>query len=203
MGLRVYVRTFKESTRQQWKINDYLAAIGFVSLELCVRGFLILSYCGTAVQVAMDWSCAITPFSFFIVRTLQMPRREKISVVAILGLGILASVAALMRIVSYKYIDEIAYPNDHMRKRELSARALLTAMELIRRKTLLVAQGRLLFWSIFESSFAIIACSLPPLKKLFSSCLGRSASRSNLTPGSVSPPPRSGCAASTNLFPFV
>lgn len=79
----------------------------------------------------MDWSCAITPF--FIVRTLQMPRRTKISVIAILGLGILASIAALMRIISYKYIDEIRYPNDHMRKHTPPFLSAYQAVELIRR----------------------------------------------------------------------
>lgn len=78
------------------------------------QGFLVMSYIGTAVQVVADWSCAITPF--FIVWSLQMPRRAKISVVCVLGLGILASIAALMRIVSYKYIDTRYYPKDHMGK---------------------------------------------------------------------------------------
>ncbi|KAM5343375.1 hypothetical protein ACJ41O_011912 [Fusarium nematophilum] len=132
-------------------------------------GFLILSYVGTAVQVASDWTCAITPF--FIVYSLQMPKRAKIAVVGVLGLGIVASVAALMRIVSYKYIDVRNYPKDH-----------------------LVSQGRLLFWSLLESSFAIIACSLPSLK-LFGGCVARSVNRSkNLTPGAYltrPPSPRS------------
>ncbi|KAF5005079.1 hypothetical protein FDECE_8496 [Fusarium decemcellulare] len=125
-------------------------------------GFLNLSYVGTAVQVAADWTCAITPF--FIVYSLQMPKRTKFSVVAILGLGVLASIAALMRIVSYKYIDIKVYPKDHM-----------------------VAEGRLLLWSLLESSLAIIACSLPSLK-LFGGCVARSMNRSkNLTPGSRNP----------------
>jgi hypothetical protein len=45
-----------------------------------------------------------------------MPKRVKISVVAILGLGVVASVAALMRIVSYNYIDVKVYPKDHFRE---------------------------------------------------------------------------------------
>ncbi|KAH7020232.1 hypothetical protein EDB80DRAFT_633595 [Ilyonectria destructans] len=122
-------------------------------------GFLIISYVGTSVQVVSDWACAITPF--FIVYSLQMPRRTKISVVGVLSLGILASIAALMRIVSYKYIDIKAYPDDYM-----------------------VAEGRLLLWSLLESSFAIIACSLPSLK-LFTKCLNGSTNRSTgLTPRS-------------------
>lgn len=134
------------------------------------QGFLVMSYIGTAVQVVADWSCAITPF--FIVWSLQMPRRAKISVVCVLGLGILASIAALMRIVSYKYIDTRYYPKDHMSKAVHYPRhqsPLLTSI--------LVAQGRLVLWSVFESGFAIIACSLPPLKKLVSGLIGRSFGR--------------------------
>ncbi|KAM0489827.1 hypothetical protein ACHAP8_012177 [Fusarium lateritium] len=77
-------------------------------------GFLNLSYVGTSAQVASDWACALTPF--FIVYSLQMTRRSKIAVVGILGLGVLASIAALMRIISYKYIDIRKYPKDHMGK---------------------------------------------------------------------------------------
>lgn len=77
-------------------------------------GFLNLSYVGTAAQVASDWACATTPF--FVVWKLQMTRRSKVAVVAVLGLGVLASVAALMRIISYKYIDIRKYPDDHYGK---------------------------------------------------------------------------------------
>ncbi|KAH7260753.1 uncharacterized protein BKA55DRAFT_686335 [Fusarium redolens] len=73
---------------------------------------MYLSYVGTSVQVAADWTCTITPF--FIVYSLQMNRRSKLAVVAVLGLGVLASIAALMRIVSYKYIDINNYPKDAM-----------------------------------------------------------------------------------------
>lgn len=107
-----------------------------------------------------------------------MPRRSKISVVIVLGLGILASIAALMRIISYQYIDTRNYPNDHM-----------------------VAQGRLVLWSIFESSLAIIACSLPPLKKLISNIIGRSLGRST-SPSrpSVSDPVTFSAVTTTPLF---
>ncbi|KAH7182421.1 uncharacterized protein B0J16DRAFT_321202 [Fusarium flagelliforme] len=119
-------------------------------------GFLNLSYVGTAAQVASDWACATTPF--FVVWKLQMTRRSNVAVVAVLGLGVLASVAALMRIISYKYIDIRKYPDDHY-----------------------VAQGRLLLWSVLESSLARIACSLPSLKVL-GGCLARSMDRSKGTP---------------------
>ncbi|EKJ75857.1 hypothetical protein FPSE_04037 [Fusarium pseudograminearum CS3096] len=119
------------------------------------NGFLYLSYIGTSAQVASDWACAMTPF--FIVYSLQMPTRSKLAVVGILGLGLLASIAALMRMISYKYIEIRKYPHDHME-----------------------AQGRLLFWSLLESSLAIIACSLPSLK-VFGTCLAKTMTRSKGT----------------------
>ncbi|KAF4963445.1 hypothetical protein FSARC_8542 [Fusarium sarcochroum] len=61
------------------------------------------------LTVASDWACAITPF--FVVYSLQMSKRSKVAVVAVLGLGALPSVAALMRIISYKCIDNKKYPN--------------------------------------------------------------------------------------------
>ncbi|KAM0475681.1 hypothetical protein ACHAP7_007178 [Fusarium lateritium] len=75
-------------------------------------GFLYLSYVGTSVQVVADWACATTPF--FIVYSLQMTRCRKVAVVVVLGLGVLASIAALMRIISYQYIDTVKYPKDQM-----------------------------------------------------------------------------------------
>lgn len=75
-------------------------------------GWFIMSYIGTSIQVATDWVVAITPF--FIVRNLQMNRRKKISVCAILGLGVLASLAAIMRIAMYPQTDERYYPNDSL-----------------------------------------------------------------------------------------
>uniref|UniRef100_A0A8H7NCL9 Rhodopsin domain-containing protein n=1 Tax=Bionectria ochroleuca TaxID=29856 RepID=A0A8H7NCL9_BIOOC len=149
-------------------IRKLCAILGLLEHKASANGFLILSYVGTSAQILVDWTCAIMPF--FIVYRLQMPRRAKISVVGVLGLGVLASVAALMRIISYQYIDTRRYPDNHM-----------------------LAEGRLLLWSILESSFAIIACSLPSLKKLFTSCIGRSfnrsgdASRSKRTYGNQTP----------------
>lgn len=71
-----------------------------------------MSYIGTSIQVATDWVVAITPF--FIVRNLQMNRRKKISVCAILGLGVLASLAAIMRIAMYPQTDERYHPKDNL-----------------------------------------------------------------------------------------
>lgn len=70
-----------------------------------------MSYFGSVVQIVTDWVSAIVPF--FIVKDLQMSRRKKISLLAVLMLGILASVASLVRMPYYKYYDQVAYPNDY------------------------------------------------------------------------------------------
>jgi hypothetical protein len=56
--------------------------------------------------MATDWACAIVPF--FIVAGLQMSRRRKISVIAILGLGVSASIG----MPYLKYYDTVKYPNE-------------------------------------------------------------------------------------------
>ncbi|RYP65405.1 hypothetical protein DL771_008329 [Monosporascus sp. 5C6A] len=115
-------------------------------------GFLVISYLGSAIQVVTDWTCAITPF--FVVKDLQMATRIKISVIILLGLGIFASSASLMRIVMYQYIDVRKYPDDE-----------------------LFHHAPLIIWSELEGGFAIIACSLPSLRKLFGRHLGSSVER--------------------------
>ncbi|KAL7892979.1 hypothetical protein HDV63DRAFT_180088 [Trichoderma sp. SZMC 28014] len=117
------------------------------------NGWFIMSYIGTSVQVATDWVVAITPF--FIVRDLQMNKRKKISVCAILGLGVLASFAAIMRIAMYPQTDERYYPKNN-----------------------LVKEAQLVIWSHLEGSFGIIACNLPPLKQLFKAYYRGSSGRS-------------------------
>ncbi|KAL7782670.1 hypothetical protein V8C37DRAFT_397762 [Trichoderma ceciliae] len=116
-------------------------------------GWFIMSYIGTSVQVATDWVVAITPF--FVVRSLQMDQRKKISVIAILGLGVIASFAAIMRIAMYPKTDERYYPKDN-----------------------LVKEAQLVIWSHLEGSFGTIACNLPPLKHLFRSFYRASTGRS-------------------------
>lgn len=78
------------------------------------NGFIIVSYFGSVVQVVTDWVCAIVPF--FVVKDLQMPKRKKISLLAVLMLGVLASIASLIRMPYYKYYDQVAYPNNYFCK---------------------------------------------------------------------------------------
>lgn len=61
-----------------------------------------------------DWISAIVPC--LIVRKLQMRRRVKISVMFILGIGGLASIAVTIRCFYFKYYDKVAYPNNFLCK---------------------------------------------------------------------------------------
>jgi uncharacterized membrane protein len=69
-----------------------------------------VSYIVSAIQMATDWVCAAIPC--FIVAGLQMSRRRKISVIAILGLGVSASVATCVRMPYLKYYDTVKYPEE-------------------------------------------------------------------------------------------
>ncbi|KAH7153893.1 hypothetical protein DER46DRAFT_637991 [Fusarium sp. MPI-SDFR-AT-0072] len=108
-----------------------------------------VSYIVSAIQMATDWACAIIPF--FIVAGLQMSRRRKISVIAILGLGVSASIATCIRMPYLKYYDVVKYPNE-------------IAYHL----------GVVSITSNVECCLGIIACSLPPLRKLFNFYYGSS-----------------------------
>ncbi|ROV90811.1 hypothetical protein VPNG_09854 [Cytospora leucostoma] len=100
-----------------------------------------VSLIGSAFQMLSDWVSALLPF--FIIKDLAMPRRTKISLIFILGLGIMASIAALTRMVFYKYWNRELYPSNYW-----------------------YHTGLILIFSELEVSLGIIACSLPPLRKL-------------------------------------
>ncbi|CAG7566058.1 unnamed protein product [Fusarium equiseti] len=106
----------------------------------------VVSYIVSAFQMATDWACAIIPC--FIVTGLQMSRRRRISVIAILGLGVSASVATCVRMPYLKYYDVAKYPNE-------------------------IA--------------CIIACSLPPPRKLFRFYYGSSRDNYQITDESATP----------------
>ncbi|KAJ4050648.1 hypothetical protein NW761_005444 [Fusarium oxysporum] len=99
--------------------------------------------------MATDWTCAIIPF--FILAGLQISRRRKISVIAILGLGVSASIATCILMPYLKYYDVVKYPNE-------------IAYHL----------GVVSITSNVECCLGIIACSLPPLRKLFNFYYGSS-----------------------------
>ncbi|KAI0147558.1 hypothetical protein GGR57DRAFT_476015 [Xylariaceae sp. FL1272] len=107
------------------------------------NGWFVISYVGTSIQVVTDIIVASMPY--FIIKDLQMNRRKKISVIAILGLGASASLFAILRIATYPKTDERVYPHN-----------------------ILEAEALLVIYSHLEGSFAILGCNLPPLRKLFS-----------------------------------
>lgn len=78
------------------------------------KGYIFVSYFGSVFQVITDWISAIVPC--LIVRKLQMRRRVKISVMFILGIGGLASIAVTIRCFYFKYYDVAAYPNNFLCK---------------------------------------------------------------------------------------
>ncbi|WQF75125.1 hypothetical protein CDEST_00139 [Colletotrichum destructivum] len=92
----------------------------------------------------VDWTCAVTPF--FMLQGLQMPKRRKISLQVILSLGIIGSAAGLVRMGYYRAYDTKAHPHES-----------------------LYDWGHTVLWSVLEACLGIIACSLPPLRKLFTS----------------------------------
>ena len=126
-----------------------------ISLEL-------VSYIVSAIQAVTDWAFALIPC--YIVSKLQMPRRRKLSVICILGLGILASIATLIRMPYLRYYDTDKYPHEFL--------CTLPHDEIIQifgqRANMicaLVHVGIIVMCSSAECSLGIIACSLPPLRK--------------------------------------
>lgn len=101
----------------------------------------VVSLVGSTFQMISDWASALIPF--FIISQLQMPRKRKIALICILGLGILASISALARMLFYKYWDKTKYPDDY-----------------------LYHTGVIVITSELEVGLGIVACSLPPLRRL-------------------------------------
>ncbi|TDZ14639.1 hypothetical protein Cob_v012517 [Colletotrichum orbiculare MAFF 240422] len=128
-----------------------LAATWNPALGTCQKQISLqtVSYIVSAIQMATDWTCAIIPF--FIVAGLQMSRRQKVSVICILGLGIFASVATCVRMPYLQYHDTAKYTTE-------------TAYHL----------DIISITSNIECSLGIIGCSLPPLRKLFKFYYGSS-----------------------------
>ncbi|KAJ4251053.1 hypothetical protein NW762_011704 [Fusarium torreyae] len=97
-----------------------------------------LSYLVSAAAVATDWVCAILPA--FMLYKAQMKKATKISISIILGLGVVASIATIVRLPYIKfYGDPVDLPY-HV--------------------------GYITLWSVFEGGIGIIAGSLPSLRRL-------------------------------------
>ena len=77
----------------------------------CIDGKVIVGafYGYTAIACITDWVFAVLPA--FIVMGLQMGSREKVSVILILSMGVLASIASIARI---PYVGEMANQDDFL-----------------------------------------------------------------------------------------
>ncbi|KAK2012024.1 hypothetical protein LZ32DRAFT_692133 [Colletotrichum eremochloae] len=99
----------------------------------------VLSYAVSVVNVIIDFTVAIIPF--FLLRNVQMRSRLKFYVRLILGLGILAGVASIIRV---PFTSAYMSPND-----------------------VLYYSGNIILWTIVEGGIGIIAGSLPTLRAFF------------------------------------
>ncbi|KAM5344028.1 hypothetical protein ACJ41O_012565 [Fusarium nematophilum] len=97
-----------------------------------------LGYLVSAGAVVTDFSCAILPG--FMVYKANMKMSTKISITIVLGLGLLASIATLVRLPYVKYYTRL--------------------------DNYLYNVANIVLWSIFESGIGIIAGSLPALRRL-------------------------------------
>lgn len=68
-----------------------------------------ISYVVSIVTIITDWTCAIIPF--FVLRKLQVSMRTKILLLGVLGMGIFASVAAIVR---YPWLKYYSAPKDQL-----------------------------------------------------------------------------------------
>ncbi|GKT96869.1 integral membrane protein [Colletotrichum tofieldiae] len=78
------------------------------------NGWMLVSYAGSVILAMVDWTCAITPF--FMIRSLQMPKRRKISLQAVLSFGVIGSAAGLVRMGYYHSYDTTKHPNESLCK---------------------------------------------------------------------------------------
>ncbi|PYH87383.1 hypothetical protein BO71DRAFT_367420 [Aspergillus ellipticus CBS 707.79] len=111
---------------------------------------LTLSYTNTALNILTDLIFAILPA--FMLRHLQVNRRNKASLVCILGLGVFACAAAIVKV---SFLPNYGRTGD-----------------------LLWDYSTLTIWVVVESNMGIIAGSLPTLKPLFKKVLDTYGSRS-------------------------
>ncbi|KAK9794127.1 hypothetical protein AB5N19_04486 [Seiridium cardinale] len=110
------------------------------TLGTCVNQDLILAftYVVSGVNIATDWSVAIIPI--FILWDVQMRRYLKIMTWVVLGLGVLASVATIIRT---PYSSAYSNPSNQ-----------------------LYNIGNIILWTVVECDLGIIAGSLPMLRML-------------------------------------
>jgi hypothetical protein len=99
----------------------------------------------SAVQVSVDLIFSFIPITF--IAKLNRPRREKVFMCVLMGLGLFASVAAIVRTL---YIRNFARMNDFFRIHVSVA-----------------------LWAVIEQQFALIAATIPTLKAFLEKSLLR------------------------------
>ncbi|UPK97749.1 hypothetical protein LCI18_008684 [Fusarium solani-melongenae] len=108
---------------------------------ISVDVIIIPTYVFSAANILVDWVVAILPA--FIVWNLQLRRKLKLLSFGILGVGVLASIATIIRM---PYIPSYAAKSDKLYK-----------------------IGFIILWTVVELSLGILAGSLPSLRKFFKS----------------------------------
>ncbi|EPE07941.1 integral membrane protein [Ophiostoma piceae UAMH 11346] len=114
-----------------------------------VNVIIIPTYVFSSVNILVDWTVAILPA--FILWNLQLRRRLKILCFAILSVGVLASIATIVRM---PYVPSYASNDDKLYK-----------------------LANVILWTVIELSLGIIAGSLPSLRKFFKKLAEDNSSR--------------------------
>ncbi|KAK4222208.1 hypothetical protein QBC38DRAFT_89084 [Podospora fimiseda] len=99
----------------------------------------VLSYAASVSNVITDFTVAITPY--FLLRHVQLRRRLKVYVKLILGLGMLAGIASIIR---------VPFTNAYLKPSDINYHT-----------------GHIILWTIVECGLGIIAGSLPTLRAFF------------------------------------
>ncbi|KAJ4296486.1 hypothetical protein N0V90_006531 [Kalmusia sp. IMI 367209] len=118
-----------------------------------------LSYAASVCTIITDLTCAIVPY--FVLKDLQMPARVRYSLIGVLGLGVFASVAAVVRMPYFRYYSHTT--------------------------DVLYYSANITIWSNVESGMGIIAASIPPLRRLFR-CLAETIGSSGKSKGNSNGP---------------
>ncbi|KAF4963470.1 hypothetical protein FSARC_8519 [Fusarium sarcochroum] len=100
---------------------------------------VVLTYVVSGMNIVTDWSVAIMPV--FILRNIQMRKTLKRMAILVMGVGVLASVATIIRL---PYSSAYSNPKDQ-----------------------LYGIGNIILWTVVECGLGIIAGSMPMLRKLF------------------------------------
>ncbi|KAM0314637.1 hypothetical protein ACHAO8_004471 [Botrytis cinerea] len=132
-----------------------------------INAILILSYCFSAMNIITDWSTAIIPA--FIVWNLKLSPKIKVAISILLGMGMFASVATIVRV---KYFPNYAKSIDY-----------------------LYGVAPIVWWSTIEIGLGIIAACLSALRPLLRFALGNSSygpSDDKPSPPTIGTPNRKG-----------